>query len=226
MSGDLIVYGDPHGEWRPLLRACEEDRPDGVVILGDCDLDLPLRQRIKPLFDAGIRVRWIPGNHDTDTDERHDRLWGDYPEGNIHARRTQVGGLVVVGLGGVFKGRVWYPRAAAAEPAHASRRDYMRRLPRIDRWRDGLPRDMRDAIFPEDVAALTGLRADVLVTHEAPTTHRHGFVGIDTAAKLCRARLVVHGHHHQGYDGALPDGTRVRGLAKAEVFRVTREMLT
>lgn len=64
MSGGVIIYGDPHGEWRQLLRACEEERPDGVVIPGDCDLALPLRPQIKPVFDADIRVRWIPGNQD------------------------------------------------------------------------------------------------------------------------------------------------------------------
>ena len=200
MSGGVIFYGDPHGEWQPLLRACEDERPDGVVILGDCDLDLPLRQRIEPLFDAGIQVRWIPGNHDTDSDAFHDHLWSDDPMGNIHARAAQLGGLRVAGLGGVFKARIWYPRTGMAEPLHASRRDYLRRLPHAGRWRGGLPREMRDAIFPEDVAALAGLRADVLATHEAPTTHRQGFVGIDTAAELCRAKLVVHGHHHTSTD--------------------------
>jgi hypothetical protein len=28
MSG-VIVYGNPHGDWKPLLRACAEDRPWG-----------------------------------------------------------------------------------------------------------------------------------------------------------------------------------------------------
>ena len=56
MSGGIIIYGDPHGEWRPLLRACAEERPDGVVILGDCDLEARLMERIAPVFDAGIAV--------------------------------------------------------------------------------------------------------------------------------------------------------------------------
>lgn len=225
MSGDVIFYGDPHGEWRPLLRACTEQRPDAVVLLGDCDLDVPLRERIKPLFDAGIRILWIPGNHDTDKEGAHDRLWGDYPTGNLHARLEYAASLAIAGLGGVFKERVWYPRVEPVEPQHGSRGEFMRRLPRTDRWRDGLPLGMRAAIFPEDVAALARMRADVLVTHEAPTSHRHGFVGIDEAAKLCRAQLVVHGHHHESYQSALPDGTLVRGLAKAEVFRVSRALL-
>jgi hypothetical protein len=87
------------------------------------------------------------------------------------------------------------------------------------RWRDGLPLPMRDAIFPDDVRALRGLRADVLVTHEAPSCHKNGFVGIDNAAKLCRAKLIVHGHHHESYESVLPNGARVIGLAKADVLR-------
>lgn len=225
MSGGIIIYGDPHGDWSPLLRACADDRPDGVVILGDCDLALPLRQQIQPVFDAGIRVQWIPGNHDAGGMEQYGRLWGDHPEGNLHASWRQVGGLVVAGLGGVFKGKVWFPRIEDAEPVHATRRDYLRRLPRADRWRGGLPLGMWDSIFPEDVAALRDLKADVLVTHEAPSCHRHGFIGIDMAARNCCARLVVHGHHHERCQGVLPSGTPVRGLAKAEVFRLRREDL-
>ena len=226
----MIFYGDPHGEWGPLRVACRDERPDAVVILGDCDLQLPLRQQLRELFDAGVTVHWIPGNHDADSEEQYDRLWGDHPEGNLHASWRQIGGLIVAGLGEVFKGRIWYPRFEATEPAYASSRDYIRRLPRADhgsrsgrvpeRWRNRLPLAARDAIFPADVQALGKLRADVLVTHEAPSCHRLGFVGIDQAAANCRARLVVHGHHHESCQGTLPTGTSVRGLARAEVFRI------
>jgi hypothetical protein len=34
MSGGVIFYGDPHGEWRPLFRACAEDRPDAQQVQG------------------------------------------------------------------------------------------------------------------------------------------------------------------------------------------------
>ena len=148
MSGGVIIYGDPHGEWRPLLRACEEERPDDVVILGDCDLALPLWPQIKPVFDAGIRVRWIPGNHDADNTEWHDRLWGDYLDGNLHARCGGVGGLIAAGLGGVFKERVWYPRFEMARPTYRSQRDYLRHLPSGDRWRGGLPLRVRGCHLP------------------------------------------------------------------------------
>jgi hypothetical protein len=139
MNGDVVIYGDPHGAWRPLLQACRDDWPDGVVIIGDCDLSLPLREQIKPIFDAGIRVRWISGNHDCDTEASHDRLCGDYPEGNLHGRWTQLGNLIVAGLGGVFKERIWYPRYEAADPVYPNRRAYVRTLKGAGRWRNGLP---------------------------------------------------------------------------------------
>lgn len=224
-GADVLFYGDPHGEWRPLLRACAEAQPAAVIILGDCDLVMPLRQQVRPLLDAGIPVRWIPGNHDVDTADWFDRLWTDFPEGNLHGKWAALGGMTIAGLGGIFKERIWYPRVADAVPNYPDRRSYLRQVKASERWRGGLPLSARAAIFPEDAMALAKLRADILVTHEAPSSHRHGFVGIDAVATACRAKLVVHGHHHEGYDGRLPGGAWVKGLAKAEVFRVTREML-
>ena len=185
VSADVLYYGDPHGEWRPLLRSCAERPPAAIVILGDCELGMPLRQQIRPLFEAGIQVRWIPGNHDADTIEWHDRLWGDYSDGNLHARWASMAGMIVAGLGGVFKEKVWYPRVADAVPVYPDRRAYLRQVRVAERWRGGLPLSARAAIFPEDAAALGRIRADVLVTHEAPTTHKHGFVGIDAVAAAC-----------------------------------------
>ena len=67
---------------------------------------------------------------------------------------------------------------------------------------------------------------DELLMHEALSRHRHGFVGIDMAAEACRARLVIHGHHHEGAGGVLPGGVRVRGLAIAEVLHLREEDLS
>jgi predicted phosphodiesterase len=218
--GSLIIYGDPHGNWVPLLKACAAERPDGVVILGDCDLKTPLRQQLKPLLDAGIRLRWIPGNHDVDTHQYHDFLWGDYPQGNLHGTWGQVGGMIVGGLGGVFYEEVWYPRFEEADPHFRSRKHFVRQLPPADRLDPHLRR--QDAIFPEDVRGLSGLHVDVLVCHEAPSSHKNGFLGIDAAAALCRAPLIVHGHHHRSTQQKLPGGCVVRGLDRAEVFWLRR----
>jgi Icc-related predicted phosphoesterase len=201
-----------------LLQACEEERQDGVVIVGDCDLMMPLCQQLAPLVGGAIPVFWIPGNHDADTSARDDCLWGDHLDGNLHGRAESIGGLKWAGLSGVFRGRVWYPRETLPEPEFANGADYVRSLRHQERWRGGLPLRMRDTIFPDDVRVGT----DVLVTHKAPSCHQHGLVGIDAAA-ACRARLVVHGHHHRRTEGVLPTDTPVRGLAKAEVLRIRWE---
>ena len=220
---DLIFYGDPHGVWEPLLSACAAAPPDGVVLLGDCELTKPLRKQIAPVFAAGISVFWIPGNHDVHSAIVYDRLWGDHPCGNLHTRNAYCGGLSLAGLGGVFRGQIWYPTDPDAVPVHRSRSEYLAQTRRTDHWRGGLPLRQRDTIFPEDLDTLACLRADVLVVHEAPSCHRHGFAAVDRAAQACGARLIIHGHHHHSYLGITEDGLHVRGLGKAEVFRLRSE---
>ena len=65
------------------------------------------------------------------------------------------------------------------------------------------------------MGALARHRLDVLVCHEAPTSHRMGFAAVDDLARRTGAKLVVHGHRHRDYESVLPDGTRVRGLGMA-----------
>ncbi len=221
----VLFYGDAHGEWGPLLRACADSPPAAVVILGDCDLERPLRMEIAPVLAAGIPVRWIPGNHDTDLPQWYDRLWGDDPAGSLHGRWARLGGMTVAGLGGVYKGRVWSPKVGDETPTYRTRAELLRATPRAERWRGGLALMHRDTILPEDHTVLRRVRADVLACHEGPTSHRHGFGGIDDLARDMRVRLVVHGHHHTSYSGRTRDGIWVQGLAKAETFRLSRNML-
>lgn len=47
------------------------------------------------------------------------------------------------------------------------------------------------------------MRADVLVTHGAPSCHELGFAEIDHVADALGVRLIVHGHHHQDYEAAV-----------------------
>ncbi len=225
LRAGILFYGDPHGEWRALFRAVEESHPAAVVLLGDMDLEKPLRQQLAPIFDAGIRVCWIHGNHDVDREDWHDRLFEDAPNGTIHARWASLDRMIVAGLGGIFKAKVWYPTDGSEAPVYSTRRDLLRSLPRNDRFRGGLPLHQRATILPEDFAALKRIKADILVTHEAPSSHRHGFGAIDDLAKTMKANLVIHGHHHQSYDSKTRDGIWVRGLAKAEPWLVTHDML-
>ncbi len=236
----LLLVGDPHGSWDPIFSAFHQHRPAAVILLGDLGLTAPLRQVCAPILAAGARLYWIPGNHDTG---EWDRLWGDAPDWNLHGRSENVAGRRVCGLGGIFRGAVWYPKEgdeaanvrSKSELAWAGKRG----KPRPG---DGVPMQHRDTIFPEDIDALRGAgRADILVCHEAPTgcvkhTARTGetidlfrnlgFGAIDDLARNIQAKLVVYGHHHHRYDGRIRDGIRVLGLAKADCYDIQkREVL-
>ena len=213
----LVIYGDPHGELRPLLEAVAVDRPAAIVILGDCDFVSPLQVELAPVFAAGVEVAYLYGNHEKDLPEFWNNLVGDHPGGLLHARIRRLGPYDVAGIAGVFKQRIWLPPAV---PLFETRATLLRRLAHYERWRGGLPLRQRDAIFPEDFKVLVGKRADILVVHEAPSTHRHGFEVLDDLARALRVRLVVHGHHHTSLTGATPDGIAVIGLGKAEVLRL------
>jgi predicted phosphodiesterase len=217
----IVIAGDPHGNFPPILRACAEQEPGTLILLGDCELRVPLRHMLGSLFTLGWRVYWIIGNKDAETNTVFDHLATDFPAGDIGGRVIEVGGLRIAGLGGVFKPRIWYPRVDEAggkiePPSFNTRREFLDSLKPSEHWRGGLPLWHRDSIFPEDFARLARHRFDVLVTHEAPSCHRHGFAAIDRLAEVAAARLIVHGHHHESYAGKLANGIDVRGLGVAE----------
>ena len=211
----IVLAGDPHGNFPPILRACAALQPGTLILLGDCDLRVPLRQTLAPLFDDGWRVHWIIGNKDAETAAAFDNLVSDHPKGDIGGRVIDADGWRIAGLGGVFKPRIWDP-GEDASPRFSTRRAFLASLPARQHWRGGLPLWHRDSIFPEDFVALEQERFDVLVCHEAPSCHRHGFAVIDRLAEAGGARLIVHGHHHESYTASLASGIDVRGLAVAE----------
>jgi Predicted phosphoesterase len=223
MIGDVLFFGDPHGDFRPVRRAAAglaPGRSPPCIFLGDFDLDVPFEKAVQPLLDAGCEIYHIHGNHEADRVEWFDNLFSStLASGSLHARVTDIGGLRVAGLGGVFKGKVWHPKDGGGEPRFRSREDFMRANGR-NAWRGGLPLGLRATIFPEDYEHLADLQADILVTHEAPSCHRYGFVEIDLLAEAMGARLVVHGHHHEPYTSEIGGGISVIGMGQADVLSV------
>ena len=216
MSNETLLFaGDPHRNFAPILRACAAHPPGMLVLVGDCDCAAPLSQHLAPAIDAGWRVRWILGNRDTDSVATYDNLLGGLPDGDIGGRVIEAGNWRIAGLPGVFKPRVWHP-IECEPPQFHTRGEFLAALPAREHWRGGLPLWHRDTIFPEDFERLGALRCDVLVCHEAPSSHRHGFTVIDDLAVAMGVRLIVHGHHHQSYAAVLANGIRVRGLGLAE----------
>jgi predicted phosphodiesterase len=191
---DILFVGDPHGRFEHVIEIVLERGPDAVVFLGDLQAQRPLEEELAPIL-ARTDVWFIPGNHDTDRDSDHDHLFGStLADRNLHGRVVTIAGVRIAGLGGVFRGKVWMP---PGEPRVSDSERFIATTPRQERWRGGLPHKHRSTIFPEHVAALSNQRADVLVTHEAPSCHKHGFAAIDELGRRLGVRLVYHGHHHR-----------------------------
>lgn len=201
----LVFAGDTHGCLAHLAQV-----PDGctVIHVGDFELTDTLERELP----AGLEERfwWIPGNHDCDREHYFGHLFGSaLAERSLHGRVVSFGNVRVAGLGGVFKGKIWRPPDTPRTP---SSQDYLRRLPRQNKWRDGLPLKVRDAIWHSEWEALSKTQADILVTHEAPESHRHGFRALGDLARAMGVHTVVHGHHHEDYTAEIDGEIRVIGV--------------
>jgi hypothetical protein len=212
LSPPILFAGDPHGNFAPILRACAALAPGTLIIVGDLGLSAPLPKTLAPAIESGWQVRWIMGNHDTETTDAYDFLTAH--DGDMGLRVDIIGPWRIAGLPGVFRPRVWEPEDGP--PSYPTRAAFQAALRPGEPWRGGLPLAHRDTIFPEDFATLAIQPLDILVSHEAPSSHEHGHSVIDDLAAQCDARLIVHGHHHQSYEATLPNGIRVKGLGLAE----------
>jgi predicted phosphodiesterase len=45
-------------------------------------------------------------------------------------------------------------------------------------------------------------QADILITHEAPGYHEHGFKELDSLARRMGVPMMVHGHQHDNIDSS------------------------
>jgi Icc-related predicted phosphoesterase len=197
----LMFFGDPHGDLDSVIAAVEHFRPEAIVLLGDIQARRPLHIELAPIL--GLTEVWfIHGNHDTDTVEDFDNLFGSQiATRNLHGRIVEIAGFKVAGLGGIFRSKIWDPRRPIEEAVFQSSDAMRRTMKRGERWRDGISRKHRSSIFPADYQQLLKHQsADILVTHEAPAAHPHGWKAIDELAEKLGVQLVVHGHHHQNID--------------------------
>ena len=62
------------------------------------------------------------------------------------------------------------------------------------------------------MATLSKLRADILVTHEAPSCHPHGFAALDELVRSMRVVRSFHGHHHDDRSAQYMLGREQRGF--------------
>ncbi len=207
-TGPILYCGDPHGGVRGslsyIVEAAGEANASAIVLLGDIEPARPLHEELDQILD---RLWWIPGNHDSDSDEMWRRVaTAQVAERNLHGRVVKLpDGTRIAGLGGVFRESVWYPTPAAARagaPAFRNRREHGEATPRQERWEGGHHRRHWGTIYPDELDKLADLRADVLVTHEAPGYHRNGFELLDDLARSMGVKVTVHGHHHDNQDSS------------------------
>ena len=219
----ILFCGDPHGKFDHIIRAVVELTPDAVVLLGDIQASRPLEVELAPVL-GGTELFWIHGNHDTDTASTYAHLFDSaLSDRSLDGRIIKIAGLAVSGLGGVFRGQIWMPPAQALYPSAAS---FIAQAGKGNLWRGGLPRRHRSTIFPDMWEALAQQRCDVLVMHEAPSSHPHGNTMLDELARRMGARRIFHGHHHADSRAMLGlievVGVGLRGIVD-EKGRVIRE---
>jgi predicted phosphodiesterase len=207
MNAPLIYFlGDVHGYYGHVIDAVERDAPDAVIFLGDLEAQRPLHQELAPILSRTV-VRYIHGNHDTDTDAAFRNVFqSNVANLNLDGRVENICGVRIAGLGGVFRGRIWMPPAA---PIFRSYKHFTKILEHSVPTRERSQRKAvqskkarihRSSIFYDVYAALKRERADFLVTHEAPSAHPHGFTELDELARAMGVKSAFHGHHHDCRD--------------------------
>jgi len=214
----VLFAGDPHGNFEPLIAAVKKYHPEAVVLLGDYDLKKPLQEYIQEICED-TQIWWIPGNHDFEPPQHYHNLFSsELATQNLHLKVVEIAGIRIAGLGGIFLGRVWYPPYA---PKWKSKRHYLNSC--SDTVVTELSLKYQSAIWLDEWAELKKLKADILVTHEAPRSHKHGFIVIDQLAEAMGVRKVFHGHLHEHYFAKIRKGIQVVGVRDACVVDLMGE---
>ena len=222
----LLFCGDPHGRFKHIIGAVEKHRPEAVILLGDQTAAQPLEIELADILNK-TEVFWITGNHDTDNEQHHDKLFESKLKGrNIQERGVvSVDGILIAGIGGVFREKVWDGTLLTARGDMTSPKDFARTCGAGNRWRGGTPLKHRSSIFPSMVDKYRGMRVDVLVTHEAPDLHKHGNAALTRLAHDLGVRAAFHGHHHQriAHPGGVWQGVSLCGIVALDT--VTFEVI-
>lgn len=186
----FLIVGDNHSRFDHIVEASAS--ADVVILLRDVEAKRPLQAE---LFGVDAPVYWIPGNHDTDTEEQYDNLFGSsFAANNLHGRVTDIIGVKVAGLGGVFRGKIW---SGVDEALVQNQQQLLAACGKGNRWRDGIPLRHRTTIFPSDIETFCTQRADILVTHEGPHFCHNGNRTLTGLAECLQVKAAFHGHHHQ-----------------------------
>ncbi len=195
----LWFIGDVHSDFEPLAKAMlANPTPSWIIFLGDLDLCRPFREVLAPLRRnfPSVKIAYIHGNHDGDSWDAWEHL-ADHDDDVValHGKVSVLNGIRVAGLGGTFLRRVWAP-GSGINAAFQNKEAAMNRG--AYQFRDGQRPNpsYNTAIYPDVVQNMATMRADILVTHEAPSCHPYGFEQIDKLTRSMHCIRSYHGHHH------------------------------
>lgn len=208
--GDIWFCGDTHGDLGHVVEHVLGAyaiglAPASIILLGDIDAPRPLHIELQEIRGL-TEIFWIPGNHDSDDNASWNNLFSsELSNASLHCRVAQVGPWWIAGLGGVFRHRIWVPPEDPTFPSYEAWRSELiaRRPPRdFGLAETSDERRHRTSIFPDCIAGLERLRADILVSHEAPECRAdgRGWQAIGDLARHLGARFSFHGHHHDHPD--------------------------
>ena len=218
----ILFAGDPHGNFKPLISAVYKYKPEAVVLLGDYDLDKPLEHCLEEIIGL-TDIWWIAGNHDFETQSKYSNLFHSaLADKCLHLKVTEIAGLRIVGLGGIFLGRVWYP---PQPPRWRNKEHYLQNQMAPIRNAE-ISLKYKSAIWHDEFEALKSLKADILVTHEAPGSHRHGFSVISDLAVTMGVSRIFHGHLHENYIRTVKQNITVFGVANSTVTDLQGNILS
>lgn len=233
----ILLFGDVHGNLCHILKTVQDKKPAAIILLGDIESPQPLEKSLAAVMKL-TEIYWIIGNHDTDSQLSYDNLMNSkLADRNLHGKVTEIDGVKVAGLGGIFREQSWYPKFSADEaPKFDNYSDYMAAEIEAEHWKD-FNRDKKTAgaqspeliskalthqstIFYEDWLNLSDQKAEILVTHDAPSCHPYGFVAIDALAQSMGVKRSFHGHMHDRLDyseheerlGFIPHGVGFCGV--------------
>jgi predicted phosphodiesterase len=196
----IFFCGDTHGNFPFVIQTVLTHRPAAIVFLGDLQAQQPLEKELESIL--GLTEVWfVHGNHDTDSQADHDNLFlSALADRNLHGRIVEIAGKRIAGLGGVFRGEVWYPPGDAQFDSHNALEHSEINQSTVKAYRNERMRKHRSTIFPDEYFQLVGQHADILVSHEAPSCHPYGFEVIDDLARSLRVHTTFHGHQHDRLD--------------------------
>lgn len=204
----ILMFGDVHGNFKHIFPIVVKEKPNAIILLGDIEPSKPLEKELEAVMSL-TDCWFIHGNHDTDTEKNYKNLFeSQMKDRNLHGRVELIDGLRVAGLGGIFRGEIWYPQhGKEADLNFDSYDEYSKHLEHEFAYRkiseqkkNGQLLTHKSTIFYEDYLTLECSEADILVCHEAPSCHKHGFHAIDQLAGQMKVEKVFHGHHHDRVD--------------------------